>query len=217
MSSHGPAQTFNVELEDLSPAARIREIALRLFSEHGPSATSIRLVASAAGVSTGAVLHHYKSKDALERAVLESVLARMSVAITGVGLDSPTLEALRERRAATEGFLQANPAIAAYLRHVYFDGGPPAARVFHAMGVMQREQMQQLIAAGMARPLPDPEIGLLLYHAITSATMLLRPLLEGISDLDLDDPAVHRRFREAEIDLLTRPLFIVPGSGDPNG
>jgi AcrR family transcriptional regulator len=206
--------SFNVGLDDLAPAVRIREIALRLFAENGPAATSIRMVAASAGVSTGAILHHYKSKDALEQAVLESVLSRMSDAITGVGLDLPTLDAMRARRAATESFMRNNPAIAAYLRHVYFVGGLPAARVFHAMGAMQRDQMQQLIAAGIARPLPDPEIGLLLYHAITAAPMLLRPLLEGTSDLDLDDPAVYHRFLEAGIDLLTRPLFISPQAED---
>jgi hypothetical protein len=44
--------------------------------------------------------------------------------------------------------------------------------------------------------------------------MLLRPLLEGTSDLDLDDPAVYHRFLEAGIDLLTRPLFISPQAED---
>ena len=44
---------------DLAPRARIREAALRLYAEHGTQATSIRMVAEEAGMSAGAVMHHF--------------------------------------------------------------------------------------------------------------------------------------------------------------
>ena len=50
---------------DLAPRARIREAALRLYAKHGTQATSIRMVAEEAGMSAGAVMHHFKSKDEL--------------------------------------------------------------------------------------------------------------------------------------------------------
>jgi AcrR family transcriptional regulator len=202
------AETFAVTLDDLAPAVRLREIALRLFAQHGVAATSIRMVATAAGVSPGGVLHHYKSKEDLESAVLEAALRRLRGAINGVGLDRPTLEALNARRDAHEAFLAAEPVIGSYLRNVYLGGGPAAARVFEALNALRREQMEQMIAAGLARPMPDPEVGMMLYGILGLSSLILRPLLERSEELDENDPATRARFRAAEIDLLTRPLFI---------
>jgi AcrR family transcriptional regulator len=208
-SERGDEVTYTVSLEELSPYARIREIALDLFARHGPVHTSIRMVASAAGVSSGAVTHHFKSKEELEQAVLDVVLERLGKAMAGVGFAAPTtVETLNSRQAAYAEFLAANPPIAGYLRHVYFDGGPQAARVFNAMGLLQREQFDQLVEAGLARPLPDPEMGLLLYRAISMAPMLLSPFLEGGGLPHPDSPEFRRRFDAARADLLTRPFFI---------
>lgn len=202
------AETFAVALDDLAPAVRVREMALRLFARHGVGATSIRMVSAAAGVSPGGVLHHYKTKEDLEGAVLEAALRRLRSAINGVGLDKPMLEALHARRDAHDAFLASEPVIASYLRHVYLEGGPAASRVFEALNVLRREQMEQMVAAGLARPMPDPEVGMLLYSMLGLSSLILRPLLELSDDLDENDPATRARFRAAEIDLLTHPLFV---------
>lgn len=202
------AETFAVTLDDLAPAVRLREVALRLFAQHGVGATSIRMVATAAGVSPGGVLHHYPTKEDLESAVLEAALRRLRGAINGVGLDKPTLEALNARRDAHDAFLASEPVIASYLRNVYLGGGPAAALVFEALNALRREQMEQMIAAGLARPMPDHEVGMMLYSILGLSSLILRPLLEQSEELDENDPATRARFRAAEIDLLTRPLFI---------
>ena len=67
--------------------------------------------------------------------------------------------------------------------------------------------MQALVEAGIARPLPDPEIGLVLYRAINLAPIVFGPLIEQMLNVSLADPAVVERFREAAVDLLTRPVF----------
>lgn len=159
---------YSVTLDDLAPAARLREIALRMFAELGVAGTSIRTAAAAAGVSPSAVLHHFKSKEDLERVVLESVQQRLSTAINGVGLDLALLDALHARRAAYDAFAAANPVVSTYLHRIYFDGGPDAARVFEAVNDLRTEQMEQMVEAGLARRMPDQEIGLLLYSALVS-------------------------------------------------
>ncbi len=50
-------------------------VATRLFAEHGFDGTSIELVLRAAGISRGALYHHFAGKDALFAAVLEAVEA----------------------------------------------------------------------------------------------------------------------------------------------
>ncbi|MEV6648132.1 TetR family transcriptional regulator [Amycolatopsis sp. NPDC051371] len=54
--------------EDFTARARIRDAAIRLFTERGMEKTSILDIAQAAGVSGGLIRHHFGSKDGLREA-----------------------------------------------------------------------------------------------------------------------------------------------------
>ena len=92
---------------DLAPRARIREAALRLYAERGLRATSIRMVAEEAGLSAGAVMHHFKTKDELAEAVAaaaDAVRARMRTAeLERLVTFSQALASTLERLAARFG------------------------------------------------------------------------------------------------------------------
>ena len=60
------------------------EVATRLFAEHGYEGTSIEAVLSAAGVSRGALYHHFAGKEALFEAVVSAVSAQVMVELTQV-------------------------------------------------------------------------------------------------------------------------------------
>jgi AcrR family transcriptional regulator len=55
--------------------AALIQVATELFAAHGYEATAIPAILQAAGVSRGALYHHFESKEALFEAVLESVEA----------------------------------------------------------------------------------------------------------------------------------------------
>jgi len=55
--------------------AALIKVATELFAAHGYEATAIPAILQAAGVSRGALYHHFESKEALFEAVLESVEA----------------------------------------------------------------------------------------------------------------------------------------------
>src|SRR5436305_11880549 len=57
-----------MSLEDLTARARIRDAAIKLFTERGMEKTSILDIAEAAGVSGGLIRHHFGSKDGLREA-----------------------------------------------------------------------------------------------------------------------------------------------------
>jgi AcrR family transcriptional regulator len=65
------------------------EVATRLFAEQGYEDTSIEAVLTAAGVSRGALYHHFPGKDALFEAVVESVENRTMAALSKVVGDEP--------------------------------------------------------------------------------------------------------------------------------
>jgi AcrR family transcriptional regulator len=81
--------------------ATLIEVATELFSVHGYDGTAIPDVLRAAGVSRGALYHHFESKEALFEAVLESVEARVLAKVTrSAGAASDPLDALRRGCAA---------------------------------------------------------------------------------------------------------------------
>jgi AcrR family transcriptional regulator len=87
------------------------EVATRLFAEHGYEGTSIEAVLSAAGVSRGALYHHFAGKEALFEAVVSAVSEQVTVELTEAvkGCDDP-LDAMRTAAIAWIG-LAADPVI----------------------------------------------------------------------------------------------------------
>ncbi|MGV0852495.1 TetR/AcrR family transcriptional regulator [Mycolicibacterium phlei] len=75
--------------------AALVDAARELFAEHGYDATSLDAVAAAAGMTKGAVYHHFDSK----RRLFEAVLVREVERMTG-----PLLDAYRTRKDPWEAF-----------------------------------------------------------------------------------------------------------------
>lgn len=63
------------------------EVTLELVAEHGYAATSLTRIARAAGITKGAVLYHFPSRDAVIAAAREFVLAEL-VADVGAAVDA---------------------------------------------------------------------------------------------------------------------------------
>ncbi|MFI7578904.1 TetR family transcriptional regulator [Kocuria kalidii] len=63
------------------------EVTLELVAEHGYAATSLARIARAAGITKGAVLYHFPTKDAVLAAAREQVLAEL-VADVGAAVDA---------------------------------------------------------------------------------------------------------------------------------
>lgn len=104
--------------------ARILDAARRAFSEFGYGATSNRIIAESAGVTTGSIYYHFESKVDLYREVYRSVQAhvydRFAEAVAGATGLVETLEAV---------FTTANrmniedPSLASFLAGVRIDVG----------------------------------------------------------------------------------------------
>jgi AcrR family transcriptional regulator len=72
------------------------EVATGLFAEHGYEGTSIEAVLTAAGVSRGALYHHFAGKEALFTAVLAALNERITVQLTElIGASADPAEAVR--------------------------------------------------------------------------------------------------------------------------
>jgi len=61
---------------------QVLETALDLFTKHGYFNTSIHDIRRAAGVSTGAIYHHFHNKETLAKSLYDSLVTYMEEAIT---------------------------------------------------------------------------------------------------------------------------------------
>ena len=84
--------------------ARLIEVAKRLYQEYGSDHVTVRRIAAAAKIEAGSIYYHFRSRDEIMRAVLESGVfgARDEVmqAIAETGPDSSPLQKLRAALAA---------------------------------------------------------------------------------------------------------------------
>jgi AcrR family transcriptional regulator len=80
------------------------EVATALFAEHGYEGTSIEAVLATAGVSRGALYHHFAGKEALFEAVLTAVTERITARLTEmIGATTDPVAALRTAAVAWIG------------------------------------------------------------------------------------------------------------------
>lgn len=65
--------------------AKIVEAAINLLAEHGYAQTSFQMVADSVGLTQSAVMHHFKSKDQLIEAVVETAVGRNRGIVESLG------------------------------------------------------------------------------------------------------------------------------------
>jgi len=184
-----------MSLEDLTARARIRDAAIKLFTERGMEKTSILDIAEAAGVSGGLIRHHFGSKDGLREACDQYVYDELL---------KFKMEAL-EKGSADAGFLPTFDArqllLRRYLGRAMVDGSAAAARQF-AEGVDETEAYFR--AAGLGGP--DPRGTAAALVAMTGGLFVFHG---PMADVLGETPNTHEatlRIMAAAGHLLTHPL-----------
>lgn len=130
----------------------ILDIAARLFARGGYSATTVRDIADEAGILSGSLYHHFSSKEAIIREILEDylegLLANYDV-IVGTDLSSrETLHALVE--AAFEMIAQQPHSVALYQNEAPFLQTLPGFEFLKSQSQRIEEVWQAQIAGGQA-------------------------------------------------------------------
>lgn len=164
-----------------SPKARLAELALQAFGEHGYEGVNVVELAAAAGLTTGSLYHHFESKlglygvvrDEMERRVLD----RMEGAAAGVLTASPGGQAEARPEAALRaallvGFDAALKQQAARLLSEQDPRGgtDPIAALLAGMGPTEMPELALLLAAAwraaLAAAAAKPAAAPALRHAL---------------------------------------------------
>jgi AcrR family transcriptional regulator len=108
----------------MRPQDRILDAALRVFRRHGFRRSSIEQAAEAAGLTRQALYHHFQSKEALFRAVIEQLYA------SALAAEIAAAEAAGQTGAGLADILVAQ--LGARLRHLIgsFEGSPHIEELF---------------------------------------------------------------------------------------
>lgn len=161
-----------------STADRIRAVAIKRFGRSG-FAVSLRQIAKDAGVSAGLIVHHFGSREGLEKAcdelVADGVRERKEIAASNA--DAGTI--LSQLMAIDEVAPQA-----VYLLRRLQAGGHHAREIMDSLIDDSYDYIESGVANGTIRPSRDPWARAK-YLALTSiGGLVLQLTLHG----DLDDP-----------------------------
>ena len=173
MKSTPKPENARVE-QGLQTVARILAVAREMFAKHGYAATAMEDVVAQAGVTRGALYHHFTGKKGLFLAVFEQAQRQISKKIVEAAHDAPTpWDQLRDGSKAFLGAVM-NPNLQ---RIVLIDG--PAVlgwqewrRLDEQHGLRDlRQGLEELQRLGMLKPLPVEALAHLLSGAMNDAAL----------------------------------------------
>ena len=165
-----------VERSETTRAA-LMAAARRLFTEKGYAATGREEIAAAAGVTRGALYHHFASKEALFRAVVEELEEEMTTQVATVAMRGAP-DAAAELRLGCLAFLDAclDPSV----RRIVLLEAPAVLGWEQWRAIDERyglalltHGVQAVMDAGLVEPGPTSPLAHMLLGALNEAALLV--------------------------------------------
>ena len=189
-----------------SSEERIRDAALRSFANHGVAATSMRMIADAAGVSLGLVQHYFKTKADLVNTVDRYVLQVISEALRAAATPGAPAEALEEAGKRMTKLTIDHPLVINYLARALCEGGEIGSVVFDGLVTISTAQGDHFREQGLIRENLDPLWAVLNPLILRVGAFILRPHIERqlgepfftATQLERWDDAVTKVLREGQ-------------------
>lgn len=213
-------QSFNIlnmrsAPDDLTPRAVIRDTAIRLFAEHGPDATSLRRIATEAGVSAALVVHHFGSKAGLREAVDAHVAATFEGLFDAPDEDVAAMLAGESTQSFAEIFVRSFPAeshLPAYLRRLMLSQDPAGRTIFRHWFEQTRLMLDEMTHSGLVSQSQDPPVRAAFLLVNDLALVLLhQPIAESLGFDPLSQEGLGRWIGEATA-VYRQGMFAAEGS-----
>ena len=195
-----------VGAEESSTTERIRNAALKSFATYGTSATSLRSVAAAAGVSVGLVQHHFANKAGLIKAVDDHVLGLVIAAIAPP-VPGPPADSIAEMGSRVTRMVAEQPDIVDYLGRALIDGSPLGTTIFDTLAGLGIARWNKRNDRGETRPEVDLTWAALNALVLPLGTIILRGHIERHLPEGFSSPAQLERWQDSVNTLLREGLF----------
>ena len=199
-----------VSAEERSSIDRIRTAALRSFATYGASATSLRTVAEAAGVSVGLVQHHFANKAGLIKAVDDYVLG-VVIEIIARPIQAPPADSIADMGGRVTQLIAEYPDVVDYIGRALIDGSALGTTIFDTLAAFGTARWNQRKDNGEARPDIDVTWAALNSLVMSLGTLILRGHLERQVPEAFTTPKQLQRWQESVNTLLRAGLFRQPG------
>lgn len=204
------SESVQLDRQERSTVERIRQAALESFAAHGTSATTLRAVAAAAGVSLGLVQHHFGTKAGLIAAVDEHVLAVVVTAMTQP-IENPSADSVAEVSSRMFALFANQPHFTGYVGRALLDGGPLGSKIFDTLLGSGLTRWHQRVERGETRPDLDVTWAAMNSLVLALGTISLRAHIDRHLSEPLTTPAQLQRWLAAADSLLREGLFRRPG------
>ena len=195
-----------VTADDLSRIERIRNAALKSFATYGTSATSLRTVAEAAGVSVGLVQHHFSNKAGLIKAVDDYALS-VVIAIIARPMSGPPADSLDEMGSRVTQMVAEHQDVLDYCGRALIDGSPLGDMIFDMLVNSGTARWHQRAERGESRPNLDITWAAINSLVLALGTVILRSHIERHLREPLSAPAQLERWQASVNTLLRDGLF----------
>jgi AcrR family transcriptional regulator len=166
--------------DDLTAKARIRNAALDLYARDGEERTSLRAVASAAGVTLGLVQHHFKTKAGLRRAVDQLVVDYFAQTVAAVPTDGTPEDVASARDEAVRRMLGDNPPVVNYIRRVVLEPSENQLQLLDGIVDFTRSEIGMLRDAGLASKKRPESHQIVTVLVRQFGELLLQPMIEAV-------------------------------------
>jgi AcrR family transcriptional regulator len=198
--------------DSLSTIERIRDAALNSFAVRGTSATTLRAVAAAAGVSLGLVQHHFATKGGLIKAVDDYVLA-LVIAAMSQPIPEPPADSIVDIGNRVTKIIAERPEVANYVGRALVDGSPLGATLFDTLMDVGMARWHQRAERGETRPGVDLTWAAINALVLALGAVSLRAHVDRHLPEPLTAPAALARWQSA-VDSLLRDGLFQPVHGD---
>lgn len=195
-----------VDESDLTPHARIRNAALKLFAENGVGGTSIRDIATAASVSPGLVQHHFKTKDAVRDAVNQYVLriAISSFRDLGDATGMDWVDTLNEQVTAV---IREHHDALLYVARSMVEGDEDALAIFDRFVEIADEHAKRMVDEGLLSEDVDLRWAVLQMLVMNLGLILLEPAVNRHLPAPYFTKEQLQRYHEAAVRLFLCGIF----------
>ncbi len=166
-----------VEVEP-SSYDKIRDSAMKVFAAQGVAATSLRMVAEEAGVSTGLVQHYFHTKAGLVNAIDDHVLRIMRETVEATPLPHPPADPLIEMGRRVAELFHKQAGLLDYVARTLVDGDEIGSVIFDGLVAISTTQWHQLSERGLAQSDLDPVWAVLHPVLLRFGPIILRPHIE---------------------------------------
>lgn len=183
---------------DLTTKARIRDAALSRFPRDGFGATTIRAIATDAGVSPGLVVHHFGSKDGLREACDRYVVGKFR---------ETKLAAMEDENVTNPGFaataFQVAGPLLRYFSWALVRGHSAADELFDEMVREGLEITRTAVDKGMVKDSPDITTRTTVHMALMLGMTALHSHVERNTGVDPLTPEGMARITPALMEIFS--------------